>query len=254
MEQTFSPPPDPHLPWGYREAPAGNHEPAILVVEDDRDIRGMLSTLLGMAGYAVRTCATAEEALEVLRAESFDLVLTDYALPQRDGMWLIESAAADGLTEDLPILIITAHPHVAQSSGYEVISKPFDLDDLVDRVRRHTNPSRSRARKPLARPSSDGGSASTDGLRPEPIELVLYVNARSPRSAAAVRSLRKVVERLNSPRARLTICETKSDPCDATLGRPTAGPRTYILGHITNPEPLLELLVDCDRWDGEVSS
>jgi DNA-binding response OmpR family regulator len=254
MEQTFSPPPDAPLPWGYREEPAGHHEPAILVVEDDRDIRGMLSTLLGMTGYAVRTCATAEEALEALRAEPFDLVLTDYALPQRDGLWLIESASAEGLTEDLPILIITAHPHIAHASSYEVIPKPFDVEDLVDRIRRRTNPPRSGLRKPFARPSTDGGSSSADGSRPEPIELVLYVNARSPRSAAAVRSLRKAVARLNSPRAKLTICETQTDPCNATLERTTVGPRTYILGHITNPEPLLELLVNCDRWDGEVSS
>lgn len=254
MEQTFSPPPDPHLPWGYREEPAGNDEPAILVVEDDRDIRGMLSTLLGMAGYAVRACATAEEALEALRGEPFDLVLTDYALPQRDGMWLIDSASAEGLTEDLPILIITANPHVARSSSYEVIPKPFDVDDLVERIRRRTNPSGSRPRKPLARGTTDGGPSSTDGSRPEPVELVLYVNARSPRSAAAVRSLRKALERLNSPRAKLTLCETKTDPCTTTLERTTTGPRTYILGHITNPEPLLELLVDCDRWDGDVSS
>jgi DNA-binding NtrC family response regulator len=214
----------------------------------------MLATLLGMTGYAVRTCATAEEALEALRAEPIDLVLTDYALPQRDGTWLIESAAAEGLTEDLPILMVTAHPHVPRSSSYEVITKPFDVEDLVERVRRRTNPLRARPRKPFTRASADGGASSNDGSSPEPIELVLYVNARSPRSAAAVRSLRKVVERLNSPRAKLTICETKTDPCDATLDRTTKGPRTYILGHITNPEPLLELLVDCDRWDGEVSS
>ena len=69
-----------------------------------------------------------------------------------------------------------------------------------------------------------------------------------------MRSLRKAVERLNSPRAKLTICATTTDPCNPTLERTTTGPRTYILGHITNPEPLLELLVDCDRWDSEVSS
>jgi len=82
------------------------------------------------------------------------------------------------------------------------------------------------------------------------------VNTRSPKSAAAVRSLRKAVELINSPRARITICEMDGDPCSAAappdhsaFERTTKGPRTFILGHITNPEPLLELLSDCDTWE-----
>ena len=49
----------------------------ILVVEDDPDIRDLLSTLLEMTGYTTRACATAEEGLNALREETFDFVLTD---------------------------------------------------------------------------------------------------------------------------------------------------------------------------------
>ena len=255
MEQTFDASSEHPMPWHYAEHTDGFVRPAILVVEDDRDIREMLSTLLDIAGYSVRTCATAEEALHALREESFDLVLTDYALPQRNGLWLIEHASAEGLTADTPVLLVTAHPHVAEAVTCEVIPKPFDIDDLVERVRRRTEPSRPRARRLAAGPRQCSKPAAEGPQSPEPVELVLYVNSRSPKSAVAVRSLRKAVARINSPRAKITICEMEEDPCTAArsqeqaLDRTTRGPRTFILGHITNPEALLELLSDCDMWD-----
>lgn len=253
MEHTSGPFSGNPVPWPYAEPADGLAQPAVLVVEDERDIRDMLSTLLDMAGYTVRTCATAEEALNAWREQMFDVVLTDYALPHRTGLWLIENAQAEGLTADTPVLIVTAHPHAADSASYEVIAKPFDVDDLIERVRRRTENARPRRRQ-QAGPARSGGDAGDGAQPPEPVELVLYVNAKSPRSAAAVRSLRKAVELLNSPRAKITICETEGDPCQdtpppASLDRPTKGPRTFILGHITNPEPLLELLTDCDTWE-----
>jgi CheY-like chemotaxis protein len=245
MEQTLDPSPDNLIPWSYRKD-ADVALSTVLIVEDDRDIRDMLSTLLDFAGYAVRACATAEEALHVLREQSVDLVLTDYALPVRTGLWLIENAAAEGLTDDTPVMILTAHPHVAAAADYEVIPKPFDIDDLIERVKRRTEHTRPRRRNAA---SGGDGAGRLDGNGPwcpEPVELVLYVNADSPRSAAAVRRLRKALEGISSPRAKLTICETTDDRCTTSLDRTASGPRTYILGHITNPEPLLELLADCD--------
>jgi len=256
MEQTSSPSFASAMPWAYSERADGFAKPAVLVVEDDRDIRDMLSTLLEIAGYEVRACATAEEALNAWREEIFDLVLTDYALPQRTGLWLIENAAAEGLTAETPVLIVTAHANVASSATYEVIPKPFDVDDLIERVRRRTENARPRRRQLAGRARTSDPPAEGPQC-PEPVELVLYVNAKSPRSAAAVRTLRRAVERINSPRARITICETDEDPCSppaapppqTAFDRTTSGPRTFILGHITNPEPLLELLSDCDTWE-----
>jgi hypothetical protein len=70
-----------------------------------------------------------------------------------------------------------------------------------------------------------------------------------------VRNVKKVLERFESSQVRLTICDLSQDPSggieDAvaftpTLVRRTPGPRTFILGHITSPELLLELLADCE--------
>ena len=66
-------------------------------------------------------------------------------------MWLLEHAEAEGLIQGTPVLIVTAHPHVDGAAAYEVIQKPFDLDDLVERVRLRMEgdrgPRRRRARR-----------------------------------------------------------------------------------------------------------
>jgi hypothetical protein len=143
---------------------------------------------------------------------------------------------------------------------YEVIQKPFDLDDLVERVRRRMElegdnaPRRRRQSMPIVPPGQDGDEIGQPKC-PDPIELILYVSSQSPRSFAAVKNIRKVLERFESSQVKLTICDLSQDPGGGiedsvaftpTLVRRTPGPRTFILGHLTNPDVLLELLADCD--------
>jgi DNA-binding response OmpR family regulator len=231
--------------------------PALLVVEDDPDIRQMLTTFLGMAGFAVLACENAECALNALREQQFDLLLTDYALPRHSGLWLLENAEAEGLIQGTPVLIVTAHPTVEGTSAYEVIQKPFDLDDLIERVRyRLEGQGPRRPRAAVASPNGDkrdGGGRTPDC--PDPVELILYVSTESPRSLAAVKNVKKILERFNASRVRLTVCDLSGNPTGGaadsvaftpTLVRRTPGPRTFILGHITNPDILIELLADCE--------
>jgi CheY-like chemotaxis protein len=244
--------------WDFPEREDELARPTILVVEDDADIRDMMSTLLGMAGFNVVSSETAEGGLNALREQEFDLVLTDYALPRQSGMWLLESAESEGLIDGTPVLIVTAHPHVDGGGAYEVVQKPFDLDDLVERVRRRMEGDRTPRRRRQPAMLMPVGKNSDEPARPgcpEPIELILYVSSQSARSYTAVRNVRKVLERYESSQVRLTICDLSQDPSggieDAvaftpTLVRRTPGPRTFILGHLTSPELLLELLADCE--------
>jgi len=244
--------------WDFPDDADALALPTILLVEDDTDIREMMATLLEMAGFAVVSCETAECGLNALREQEFDLVLTDYALPRQTGMWLLENAEAEGLIDGTPVLIVTAHPHVDGAAAYEVVQKPFDLDDLVDRVRRRTEGDRGpRRRRPSTAVPGQGESGDGNGSTecPEPVELILYVSSQSPRSFAAVRNIKKVLERFQSSQVKLTICDLSENPeggiedavaFTPTLVRRTPGPRTFILGHITSPELLLELLADCD--------
>lgn len=239
---------------------------SILVVEDDPDIRDLLSTLLEMAGYTTTPCATAEQGLNALREETFDFVLTDYALPNRSGGWLLQQAQEEGLLDATPTLVVTAHPHPSDVDGFDVFHKPFDLDHLISHVRRRLDdggPKRplsqssgrpGRARKGGNNNNNNGNNNSDDGC-PEPIELILYVSADSPRSANAISNIKRVLSRYRSDKVVLTICDLAANPMmgaadsiafTPTLVKRSPGPRTYILGHITNPDVLIELLDGCD--------
>jgi CheY-like chemotaxis protein len=235
--------------------------PTILVVEDDADIRDMLATLLELAGFVPIACDTAEQGLNALRENSFDLILTDYALPRHSGVWLLQQATTEGLIDNTPVIIVTAHPQVSGAAGYEIVQKPFDLDDLVDRVRRRLESDRPARRHPARTSTGTGnGSANGDGDGngapcPEPVELILYVSAQSPQSAAAIRNIKKVLSRFSPSQVKLTVCDLSTDPAGGiedgvaftpTLVRRAPGPRTFILGHTSSQELLLEVLGDCD--------
>src|SRR3954453_7421124 len=135
MEPTFGPPSGHPTPWDFSATQDRLGQPSILLVEDDRDIREMMTTLLDMAGFSVQAYESAEHGLNALREGQFDLILTDYALPRQSGLWLLEHAEAEGLIQGTPVMIVTAHPNVEGSTPYEVILKPFDLDELIERVR-----------------------------------------------------------------------------------------------------------------------
>ena len=258
MEPTFRPSPGGPNPWDFSTEADALAVPTILLVEDDRDIRELIATLLDLAGFAVVACDTAECGLNALREQEFDLILTDYALPRQTGVWLIQHAEEEGLIQGTPVLIVTAHPHVEGAGGYEVIQKPFDLDELVERVRQRLEGDGPRRRRAASVPTRAGTKRDPDGGEPgcpEPVELILYVSAQSPRSFAAVRNIEKVLERFAASRVKLTVCDLSANPNagveDAiaftpTLVRKTPGPRPFILGHISNPELVLELLADCE--------
>ena len=241
--------------------------PSILVVEDDQDIRELLSTLLELADYSPSVCGSAEQALELLREQQFDLILTDYMLPNRTGGWLIRQAHAEGLLEATPALLVTAYPQPSEVEGVEVIPKPFDLDELVECVRKKldgkTLPRKGRRTNSSSKSSRNGQS---DDDCPDPIELILYVSAQSSHSVAALENIQNVLTRYKSSRIKLTIHDLSRSPgqtpvnggtpvdgvaLTAALAQKSPGPRTFILGHITNPELLLELLESCE---GELRS
>jgi CheY-like chemotaxis protein len=256
MEQTSHDGVGGSPPWEYSLDQDRLAFPTILLVEDDRDIREMITTLLDMSGFNVVACETAEAGLNALREQDFDLILTDYALPRQSGLWLLQEAQSEGLLEDRPALIVTAHPQVAGGDSYEVIQKPLDLDELVDRIRRRLEAAGTSGRQRRAAKSGSGDGMNGGGFDcPGPIELILYVSSPSPGSKVAVREMEKLLERFSSSRVKLTLCNLSERPIGAldataaspaTVTRPNPGPRTFILGHITNPELLLELLADCD--------
>ena len=224
------------------------------MIEDEPDILELLVVLLEHSGIACIAARTAEDGLEQLREQAFDLVLADYALPNRSAGWMLTQAATEGLLESTPVLVATAHPEPHGVDGFEIIRKPFDLDRLVERVRQRLEGDAPRlrvfraTRPPTARPS---GSDGLGGGSKEPIELILYISGHSPRSVTAMENLKRAIGRMPPGRVTLTIRDLAADPnsgaADSVAFTPTLvkrapGPRTFILGHLPNPDLLLELL------------
>jgi CheY-like chemotaxis protein len=108
----------------------------LLYVEDNRDLREMLSTLLAGAGYHVDVAECAYEGLERLRARRFHLVISDYALPDHTGTWMLREAAASGLLDRTGTLLVTAGAEPADAGGTPVLHKPVQVERLLEHIER----------------------------------------------------------------------------------------------------------------------
>ncbi|MGI4718316.1 MAG: histidine kinase famiy protein [Janthinobacterium lividum] len=110
----------------------------ILVVEDNADVRELAEAMLAAADYEVVSAPSGEEALALLERQSVDLVFTDVIMPGgMNGLQLIEKVheARPGM----PVLVTTGYmdelpARGAQGQVLEVLAKPYDHQDLLDRV------------------------------------------------------------------------------------------------------------------------
>ena len=113
----------------------------ILVVDDESDIRELLSYNLTKEGYHVSSISDGEEALKKVREGTFDLLLLDLMLPGIQGMELCRMLRNEPKTKNLPIIMITAKgDEVDRILGLEMgaddyITKPFSTRELLARVK-----------------------------------------------------------------------------------------------------------------------
>ena len=113
---------------------------SVLVVEDDDDIRELVSYNLLKEGYQVAGVASGEEALATVETKPPDLMLLDLMLPGLDGLRICRKLKSDPLTESLPIIMLTAKGEEADvvaglnMGADDYISKPFSPKVLLARV------------------------------------------------------------------------------------------------------------------------
>lgn len=106
----------------------------LLYVEDNRDLREALSALLAGEGYRVDVADCAGEGLERLRARRFHLVISDYALPDHTGTWMLREAAARGLLDSTRTMIVTASADPEDADGTLVLHKPLEVEHLLKHI------------------------------------------------------------------------------------------------------------------------
>jgi DNA-binding NtrC family response regulator len=114
--------------------------PPVLVVDDEKNMRASLQTVLKDEGYAVRAVESAEEALNLLEHDEFFMVITDARLGGMSGYEFLKLIHAS--KAELPVLMLTAYatPKLAveaiQSGAMDYLAKPFAPEELLHAVKR----------------------------------------------------------------------------------------------------------------------
>jgi len=109
----------------------------ILVVDDDADVRFILSAVLEAAGFNVYEAGDGLEAVECLKRRRYDVLLTDYRMPKMDGLELLDVVRA--MWPDLPVIVVTGDSvsfkrDCLGAEAFALVDKPFDRTHLLNLV------------------------------------------------------------------------------------------------------------------------
>ena len=106
----------------------------VLVVDDEKSLRDLLTIMLENEGYEVKTAASGESAVRLVRETDFDLVLTDIRMKRSNGIDVLETVRE--VQPETPVVMMTAFAsadtavEAMKKGAYDYISKPFKVDDL----------------------------------------------------------------------------------------------------------------------------
>ena len=116
-----------------------NKGPRILIVDDEPNIRDLLTTSLRFAGFGVRAVANGAQTISAVLEEEPDLIILDVMLPDMNGFSVTKRLRTAGYTA--PILFLTAKDDTEDKitgltvGGDDYVTKPFSLDEIVARIR-----------------------------------------------------------------------------------------------------------------------
>ncbi len=114
----------------------------ILIVDDNEDMRRLLRRLLATPGYRVAAAGNGKEALAFVAEEKYDLIITDFNMPEMDGMTLIRQLKSQDGTRHIPIIMLTAKEEVESevavidAGADDYLTKPVNAERLKSRVKR----------------------------------------------------------------------------------------------------------------------
>ncbi|HEY6575277.1 MAG TPA: response regulator, partial [Mycobacterium sp.] len=131
-------------------ASASGSPPRVLVADDNADMREYLARLLRTAGYEVDLVTDGQQALERVRADLPDLVVSDVMMPRLDGLALVAALRTDPRTAAVPVLLLSARAgqeasiEGLQAGADDYLVKPFAAAELLARVRANVELARLR--------------------------------------------------------------------------------------------------------------
>lgn len=112
----------------------------ILIAEDERDIRDLITFTLRFAGHEVLAAANGEEAYSIASEHLPDLILMDVRMPKMTGYEACKALKQNTATRNIPVVFLSAKGQEAEvqagleSGAVEYILKPFSPDQLTERV------------------------------------------------------------------------------------------------------------------------
>ena len=114
-------------------------EARVLVVDDEKSMRDLLAITLQKAGYEVTLAEGGAAAIEAIRRDPFDAIITDLRMPKVDGLQVLRSAKEQ--SPDTAVIMVTAMASTETAveamklGAYDYITKPFKLDVLKKSIR-----------------------------------------------------------------------------------------------------------------------
>jgi len=120
--------------------------PVVLVVEDDPALGDVIMTALRDDGLDSRLASDGDEAMRLVDSLEPSCMILDLMMPRRDGFSVLRELRSDGRLAKIPVVVVTAmfglseRNYATELGAADYVTKPFELDDLVGRVRALISP------------------------------------------------------------------------------------------------------------------
>ena len=114
----------------------------VLVIDDNPDLLDIVDAILSESGYVVAKALSGESGLSIARHLQPQLILLDLNMPRMDGWEVLKLLKSETTTQNIPVAIFSVRTDIKdkifglQRGAVDYISKPFQYDQLADRVRR----------------------------------------------------------------------------------------------------------------------
>jgi len=118
----------------------------LMLIEDEREQREVLTLMFESEGYLVLAAETAEKAIELLGSSNPDLIISDVKLPGMDGFSLYDYVRTRTPMKEIPFMFITGYndplsiSRVMKLGPVAYVTKPYNLEDLMTQIRANIRP------------------------------------------------------------------------------------------------------------------
>ena len=120
---------------------ARSRRPLVLVVEDDPDLGDTIVTFIKEEGLDAKLARDGDQAMRLVDQLHPAAMILDLMMPRRDGFSVLRELRADGRIANLPVIVVTAifglseRLYATELGAADYVTKPFELDELIERVR-----------------------------------------------------------------------------------------------------------------------